>query len=188
MTSNPLEHARWSALREAGAEWQTVVREAREFRGTAAAKAEARPGEGAWSAAECYAHLNLSLAALLPRMEEALAAAGPARGEPKLDLWGRLLCWSLDPERKFRSKTRAAFSPVTTAPWPSPVDEFLDLHDKLGQLMAASAARDLSVKLRSPFAPIRYTVYSTFRVILVHDRRHQAQARRAAGNATVTSA
>lgn len=180
MRPNPLQDARWPSLRELGAEWRQVVEEAREFSATPATKAGTSPGPGAWSAAECYAHLNLTLAAALPELERALASAGPAHREPKLDFWGRLLCWGLDPRRKLKSKATPRFTPIETAPWPKPAHEFLEMHDKLGELLARSIARDLSVTVQSPVAKwVRYSAYSMFRVILVHDRRHQAQARRA---------
>jgi hypothetical protein len=182
MVANPLQHAQWPVLHELGAEWQRVVEEAIDFSATPPGAAEVNPRPGAWSAAECYVHLNLTLRAFMPSLEVALASAAPARRAPKLDLWGRLLCWMLDPRRKLKSKTSKPFAPVEAAPWPRPAQEFVDMHQKLGLLLSKSADLDLeSSKVPSPFAGmVRYNLYSAFRVILVHDRRHQAQARRAA--------
>lgn len=160
-----------------------MVEEAREFSATPAVKAEARPGPGAWTAAECYAHLNMMLAASLPLLGQALNSAGPSHGEPKLDFWGRLLCWMLEPNRKLKSKAKARFTPIASAPWPQPAQEFIEMHESLGEILDPSETRDLSVKVQSPVsAVVRYSTYSAFRIILVHDRRHQAQARRAAGS------
>lgn len=184
MTANPLEGAAWVELRALGAEWAAVVDEAQAAAAElSAAAAEAAAPAGGWSAAQCYEHLNLTLDVYLRQMEPALAAAArPARRGPRLDLWGRVLCWALEPGRGMKSKTTAPFQPGAQGGWPEAVSRFLELHERLGRLLAQSVDLDLeSVKLASPFAArIRYHAYSAFRLILVHDRRHQAQARRAA--------
>lgn len=185
MAANPVAHAQWPELRALGEEWAAVAKEARDaaFR-IRTADAERTPEGGGWSAAQCYVHLSLSTAALLARLEPALAqATEPARRPPRLDFWGRLLCWALDPGRKFKTKTSAPFQPSPAHPWPAPVHAFLELHDRAGRLMAQSVNLDLNrIRIGSPFASaLHYNAYSAFRILLVHDRRHQAQARRAAG-------
>jgi hypothetical protein len=94
------------------------------------------------------------------------------------DLLGWLLAKWLEPPYRMRSKTTAAFVPV----WIEPMADVLERFDYLqGELLVRlDRAQGLPLeRLRvvSPFnAKVKYNLYSAFRLIPVHQRRHLWQA------------
>jgi len=135
-----------------------------------------------WSALECVVHLNLATQAMLPGIREAIEAAPASqRATPifKMDLPGRLLAWSLEPPVLIKLKAPKLAEPFDSS-GPEPVlQEFAQLHDELIGLVQASAGKQIDQqKMKSPFANMHYNVYSAFRIIAAHDRRHLWQARR----------
>ena len=143
-----------------------------------------RPSAGGWSAAECIEHLNLTSERFLPVIDEAVARARGLVGEDpgRLDLWGRLLLWWLEPPYRTGSKTPPAFVPLPGARG-QVMARFVALQDTLCDAIAASAGLQISnVRVSSPFdARLGYSLYSAFRVIPCHQRRRLWQAERAAG-------
>ena len=145
-----------------------------------------RPPAGGWSAGDCIAHLNLTSERFLPVIDDAVGqarAAGLVGDDPgRLDLWGRLLLWWLEPPYRTGSKTAPAFVPV-----PAPKDQvmarFVSLQDTLCDSIASAGGLLISkVRIKSPFdARLRYSLYSTFRILPCHQRRHLWQAERAVG-------
>jgi len=141
-----------------------------------------RPSGGGWSIAECLEHLNMTTRAFLPRWREACKSAPPSDVPYRTDFWGRVLIWVLEPPPKFRMPTTPAFQQI---PVPAP-DKVLDtfLQTQAEFLAAIEAGRGLAldrVKVRSPFQEkLQYSVWSSFRVSLAHERRHLWQAERVA--------
>src|SRR5262245_11323300 len=142
-----------------------------------------RRSPSSWSALECVVHLNLAAQAMLPGIRQAVEAA-PASSRAtltfKMDLPGRLLAWSLEPPVLIKMQTPKLAQPLESA-GPEPVlQEFEQLHEELIQLVHASAGKQIDErKMKSPFANMHYNVYSAFRIIAAHDRRHLWQARKA---------
>jgi hypothetical protein len=144
-----------------------------------------RASPASWSAIACIAHLNLTSAAMLPLMEAAIADLR-ARGATttrasRMDWFGRVLRWSLEPGR-FRMKTIASFEPPDVGPVSDVLSEF-ERHQTraLEALRAAEGLNLAGTKMTSPFdARARYNVMSAFRILDTHQRRHLAQAARAA--------
>jgi len=142
-----------------------------------------RRSPSSWSALECIVHLNLATQAMLPGMRDAVEAA-PATSSAtqtfKMDLPGRLLAWSLEPPVLIKMKAPTVAQPLNS-PGPEPaLQEFEQLHDELIRLVHASAGKQIDQqKMKSPFANMHYNVYSAFRIIAAHDRRHLWQARKA---------
>lgn len=135
-----------------------------------------------WSALECVVHLNLSVQAMLPGIREAVEAA-PAGSNAtqifKMDLPGRLLAWSLEPPVLIKMKAPKLAQPLASSGPEFVLQEFEQLHDELIQLVHASAGKQIDQqKMKSPFANMHYNVYSAFRIIAAHDRRHLWQARK----------
>jgi hypothetical protein len=177
-------------MSEAAAQLDAVVREledARErahrlARGLDAATWTRRPPGGGWSVSECVQHLTLSSEAFLGRLQDAVTEArakGLAAKAPyRLDVLGRLLCWMLEPPYRLRVKTSPPFVPGAQAP----VTEVLGEFDRWQEALVACvrSAEGLAidrVRVASPFgARARYSVYSSFRIIPVHQRRHLWQA------------
>ena len=142
-----------------------------------------RRSPSSWSALECVVHLNLATQAMLPAIRQAVEAA-PASSRAaqtfKMDLPGRLLAWSLEPPALIKMKAPKLAQPLESA-GPEPVlQKFEQLHEELIQLVHASTGKQIDEqRMKSPFANMHYNVYSAFRIIAAHDRRHLWQARKA---------
>ena len=148
----------------------------------------AKPAQGRWSVAECVEHLNLTSRAYVPLLKEALRD-GRARGQTnpspssRLDIVGWMLVRTLEPPVKRRRgmKTTDPFIPPTIAPRGKAVAEYEELQRRLIALLTEAEGLSISkIKARSAFnAKLRYSVYSSFRVIATHQRRHLWQAEQA---------
>ena len=147
-----------------------------------------RPADGGWSAIECIQHLNLTAAATVPLLREAIEAArrlgadAPARY--RRDLWGWLLWRALREPGKFKSKTTAAFVPDAHLPPSEILDTFREWQaEQLACVRAADGLPIHRVKIASPFnARVRYNAFSALSILAVHQHRHLWQAERAARN------
>jgi hypothetical protein len=142
-----------------------------------------RPGEGRWSALECLSHLVVTSEAYVPLMSGALKANTPVDGERqfRMDAAGWLIARSLEPPARMRSRTVVEFQPRPFGSAPALLARFLELQEGTEGVLHAAAHYDLNViKVVSPFnRRIRYNVFSCFRILLAHQRRHLWQARRA---------
>lgn len=145
-----------------------------------------RPNTSSWSAAECLSHLSISTEMFLPVLQKALDD-GRRRGlvakerPPRMDLIGRVLRWFLEPPIRQRMKTTAPFVPRSVRAKADAFGEFANLQSKLAELLTAARGIDLSrIKIVSPFdRRVRYNVYSAFRILVAHQRRHLWQAEQA---------
>lgn len=151
----------------------------------------ARPAPHEWSVAECVAHLNLSSAAMLPRMRAAFAEAKrlPPVGARAYrgSLFGRVLARMVGPVpivlgiRLGRAKTAAPFVPGSELPRAQVVAEFRRWQAE--ELALVWSAEDLPVDLvtlESPFvAGARYDGFSSLWIVVRHELRHLVQAERA---------
>lgn len=144
-----------------------------------------RPDPKSWSAAECLAHLTLSTEKFLPVLKVALEDA-EKRGlhsdrPPKMDVIGRVLRWFLEPPIRQRMKTAAPLVPKSVRAKAEAFGEFSALQERLLEIIRGSKRVDLrKVKIVSPFDKrVRYNLYSAFRIIAAHQRRHLWQAEQA---------
>lgn len=144
-----------------------------------------RPHPTSWSAAECLAHLSISSQMFVPVLESAIADARkrglkPKR-QPKMDVIGRVLRWFLEPPIRQRVKTTAPLVPKAVRAKSEAFGEFASLQGKIGELLNNARDVDLTrVKIVSPFdRRVRYNVYSAFRIVVAHQRRHLWQAEQA---------
>lgn len=145
-----------------------------------------RPNPSSWSAAECISHLSISTEMVLPLLQSAVDDARK-RGvtatnrPPKMDLLGRVLRWFLEPPIRQRLKTSARFVPRSVRAKAEAFGEFAAFQSKLAELITSARGIDLNrVKVVSPFDKrIRYNLYSAFRILFAHQRRHLWQAEQA---------
>lgn len=144
-----------------------------------------RPQPGSWSAAECLAHLSISTEMFLPVLRQAIDD-GKAKGitsakKPSMDLLGRILRWFLEPPIRQRVKTAAPFVPKAVRAKSEAFGEFSSLQSKLIDLLHAARGLDLrKIRIVSPFDKrVKYNLYSAFRIIVAHQRRHLWQAEKA---------
>jgi hypothetical protein len=99
----------------------------------------------------------------------------------RLDFWGKIFVWVLEPPPKFRFATTKNFQPIR-ALWEDPLSAFLVSQDAVHRLLAE--AKDLPLnrmKITSPFdRRVRYSLWSSFCANAAHHRRHLWQAERVA--------
>lgn len=144
-----------------------------------------RPHPGSWSAAECLSHLSISTDMFLPVLRQSIDE-GKAKGftsnrKPSMDVVGRVLRWFLEPPIRSRVKTTVPLVPKSVRAKAEAFGEFSSLQSKLIDLLHESEGLDLrKIKLISPFDKrVKYNLYSAFRIIVAHQRRHLWQAERA---------
>jgi hypothetical protein len=144
------------------------------------------PSPGAWSADENLMHLTLTSQALIPRMTRTLgklADAGKTTTAPARGDWvGSFYAWVLEPPARMKAKTPRPFSPGPGTRGEDALPAFLAEQEQLVALLDKAVGLDLAArKVPSPFSRyVQYNVYSAFRILLAHERRHLWQARRAA--------
>lgn len=153
-----------------------------------------RRDPAAWSVAENVAHLNLTSAAMVPRLREAwerARALGAPAGPYRPRLLGRVLAAMMGPVptvlgfRLGRVRTAAAFVPGGALPRETVMAEFArwQLEERALLREAAGLAID-RVTIESPFVPgTHYDGYSALRILVRHAFRHVDQAERVWGTA-----
>jgi hypothetical protein len=144
------------------------------------------PAPGVWSAADNLEHLAVASQMFVPRMTRTLgklAEAGKRTDRPSRPDWlGRIYAWWLEPPVRIKARAPRAFVPPAGTASEDALRAFLDEQDRVVQLVGQSAGLDLAArKVPTPVSRhLRYNVLSAFRVVVAHERRHLAQARRAA--------
>ena len=143
------------------------------------------PGPKRWSVAECLVHLNLTSEAYLPLLQHAITRGREQRqqsdGTYRYDFTGLLLRWFIEPPVRIGVKTKPPFVPTGPAVKEKVQAEFVAFEEQLEAQLAEANGLDLTaLKVLSPFsARIRYNVFSAFKILAAHQRRHLWQARRA---------
>lgn len=144
-----------------------------------------RPTPQDWSAAECIAHLSLSTEQFLPVLQKAIEDAKKkgltSKKKPAMDVVGRTLRWFLEPPIRKRVKTAGRFVPRSARAKAEAFGEFAALQSKLVDAVHAAEGLDLrKIKVASPFdRRVKYNLYSAFRILVAHQRRHLWQAEQA---------
>lgn len=146
-----------------------------------------RSDPDSWSVGECFAHLNLTNAAYLPRIRKAIEEARQlpkSSGNYHRDFVGWLfgtLTGPLPSIGKFRIgrvKTMPPFVPTANNPKQTTIAEFMRLQlELIGMLRESDGLAIDKVKIVSPFGEkISYSCFSTFRILPRHEERHLDQA------------
>ncbi len=150
-----------------------------------------RPAATSWSVAECIAHLNLTSAAMLPRLRAAFAdakALGPMPERPYKGAWlGRVLAAMVGPVPAVlgiglgRVKTPKPFVPGSDLPRAKVVAEFRRWAGEEKALLWTLEGLQIDrVTIESPFvAGARYDGFSALWILVRHELRHLVQAERA---------
>ena len=144
-----------------------------------------RPDPTRWSAAECLAHLSLTTQSFVPVFRKAIddaRSSGYTAGRvPKMDVIGRALRWFLEPPVRQRVKTSAPLVPKSTRAKAEALAEFRSQQGKLIDFLRE--VRDLDVgRIRVAWpldSRVKYNLYSAFRILAAHQRRHLWQAEQA---------
>lgn len=144
-----------------------------------------RPNSASWSAAECISHLSISTEMFLPVLKLALDDARKrnltSEKKPSMDVLGRVLRWFLEPPIRQRVKTAAPFVPRSVRAKAEAFGEFAALQAKLQEVLNSARGFNLSkIRIVSPFDKrVKYNLYSAFRILVAHQRRHLWQAEQA---------
>jgi hypothetical protein len=144
----------------------------------------ARPPSGGWSAAECIAHLTLTTAGMLPRIDTALAGGRAGVGDQqryRRGIVGGLLAKTMEPPVRMRARTLPAFVPESAAHKDAVFAEFQASQRELASRIEGASGLNLDeLRIVSPFnARVKYNVYAAFCILTAHERRHLWQAERA---------
>lgn len=135
-----------------------------------------------WSIAECITHLNLTAAAYMPRLRDAIAR-GRLVGEPAPPRYRRdpvgWLLWKLaGPPVRQRVRTSPPFEPGDVGTWEATVAEFTRWQREQTAAVGQSDGLPLGrLWIISPFdARIRYNAYACLTILPRHQHRHLWQA------------
>jgi len=143
-----------------------------------------RPAPDAWSVGECLDHLNATARVYLPVMDEGISEAirrGLYGGGPHRYNWiGRLFVYVMAPPVRLRVKAARPFLPAAGRRRHEVLAAFrayqVQYVDRLRQANGLDLAR---ARVSSPLAHwLRIPLGSSFALMIAHERRHVAQARR----------
>lgn len=142
-----------------------------------------RPDPAKWSIAECLAHLNLTAAAVQPKIAAAIEQGRQANitgtGPFSPGIIGRLLIWVAEPPPKFKMRAPKYISPSVahgdTAQVIADFGKFQDVWEKLIRDCGGLDQKRIKVSSVFPGMPsVRLAM--TIPWLLAHQRRHLAQA------------
>jgi len=143
-----------------------------------------KPGAGQWSVGQCLEHLILTDREMFVPLDEIIA------GRKKTTLWermpgvagffGKMMVKWLAPDGTQKFKAMKSVDPAASTIDPRIVARF-DEHQReaIGKMKALERLDPARIVMTSPF--IKLMVYSALdacRIIVVHERRHFAQAQR----------
>lgn len=135
-----------------------------------------------WSVGQCVEHLNITTERYLPVLTQKVSEArarGLVGGPPfTMGLLERAFFWMLEPPVKTRVKAPKAFHAPPDLPVEATIARWRTLHAQLADcIRSADGVTIGSIKVRSQFGPVSFTLGGTFSILLAHERRHTWQAR-----------
>ena len=141
-----------------------------------------RPSEARWSIGQCVEHLNITIERYIPVLQRAEADArskGRLRPGPfALGFFERWFLKTMEPPPRRRMRTGKSFIAALDLDPPATLHRYVTLHDRFRACIRDADGIDLkSVKVRSQFGPISWSLNGTFAILLAHERRHIWQAR-----------
>lgn len=149
-----------------------------------------QPGPGRWSVAQCLEHLMITQSTYFPVLDRlAEGTFSPTTWErysPFSGLLGRMLIRSLDPANTRRTKTVATSRPSESAIGADIVERFALHQDELVARLRAlpGTGEPRSVVITSPLSRfVTYSLADCLTILVVHGRRHLAQAQRVTATA-----
>ncbi|HEU4595873.1 MAG TPA: DinB family protein [Pyrinomonadaceae bacterium] len=156
----------------------------RTFGSLSAAQLNWQPGADEWSVGQCFEHLIKTNRSFFPTLEQ--IARGERRGRtwervsPFSGFFGRMVLKSLAPESPRKFKAPRGLRPSSSAVDAAVVEQFAGQQGELAELMKATANLDLQrTVVTSPISGfVTYSLLDAFRIVVMHERRHFAQALR----------
>ena len=148
------------------------------------------PAKGGWSAAECLEHLTITSNSFLPTFaqarEKAVRESLHSPAPYSLDIIGRIFVKILEPPVRFGAPAPPQFLPATPTSAKATLEAFLDSQNRvMKELDQSEGISMVNVKVTSPAnSLIKYNLYSAYRILTAHQRRHLAQAGKALPQST----
>lgn len=141
------------------------------------------PGEGGWSIAQCFDHLNITnrlfIAAFETSIRQARAEKLLSDGPFAYGFFSRWMYRVMQPPVKRRFKAPKKFEPAGRRKPEEILAEWEATHERLSELIREANGLNLvKAKVTSPASNfIRYPLGMGFWIQTAHDRRHLWQAR-----------
>jgi DinB family protein len=140
------------------------------------------PRPGSWSVAECLRHLELTNRSFLPvldaEIDRSRSLGKTATGPFRIGMLGSYVLRKTEPPLSLKVKAPAQVRPKGLEHPEQALAAFLSAQEELIRRMEASRGVDLArVKIRSPLAPVRYSLAFAYALVPAHNRRHLWQAR-----------
>jgi DinB superfamily len=137
-----------------------------------------RPAEGAWSIAECLAHLNTTDEIYCTRIAEAISSGISGEGPFELGWLETRFIRLLEPPYRMRFKAPTEFRPSPEHNVDHVLDTWRRTRLRLLDLAAKSEGLHLTrLRVASPVSKfLKFSVLGAFHVVVAHDRRHLWQA------------
>jgi hypothetical protein len=141
-----------------------------------------QPAADRWSIGQCIEHLNITTERYIPVVRQAMldarAAGRLAPGPFALGVVERWFVLAQEPPVRRGFRTPKAFVAARQLDYDATLARWNRLQEQLADCIRASEGLDLAaIRVRSQFAPIKFTLNGTFAVLLAHERRHLWQAR-----------
>jgi hypothetical protein len=162
-----------------------IARDAREtFGGLSPAQLNWKPGAKEWSVAQCFDHLIVTNESFFPVIEKIMSGERKSgfweRVSPLSGLFGRLVFKSVASQGGRKFKAPANLLPSSSDVDGRVIEKFAEHQDELEKRMLATKDLDLSrIVVTSPVARfVTYNLLDGYRIVVAHERRHFAQARR----------
>jgi hypothetical protein len=172
-------------LPEILAETEAIAADAnRAFGGLNARQLNWKPAADAWSVAQCLEHLMAANHEMFPIMDEAMAGKKRTRFFERLPvlpgLSGKLMVKVVSPDSKQKLKAPRAARPAASAIDAEVVRRFVTHQREIaGRINGLERLNAAQVVMTSPFASfVAYSLLDACRLVVAHERRHLAQARR----------
>jgi hypothetical protein len=139
---------------------------------------------GQWSIAECLDHLIVAGNLLIPRIDDAIRTAREQNlegADPAPYVFqGMVFIRTQEPPARIKTRTFDAYVPPTARLTEVVQREFMELQDRLIELVKSADGLDLSKMIvRSPVVTwLKFNAAVWFAATAAHERRHLWQARR----------
>ncbi|MGH7552202.1 MAG: DinB family protein [Longimicrobiales bacterium] len=143
-----------------------------------------KPSAAAWSVAQCLDHLISINRAYYPILDRIMKGEYPRALLHRLPLlsalFGRMMIRELSPDYRKKYKAPPTARPSASTIDASIVQRFLtQQRETLAKMRSLEDKRPETIVITSPFASVVvYSLLDALRLVVAHERRHFAQARR----------
>jgi hypothetical protein len=143
-----------------------------------------KPSASEWSVAQCLEHLLVSNEGFIPIIKKVKRGEYKRSFKERLPvlprLFGSLVLNAVKPETPRKLKAGKSFEPSTSEIAPDIVSRFEAQQKVIAEHMGSTEELDLrKIIITSPVASfVTYSLFDGYQIIVAHDQRHVAQAKR----------